>query len=333
MLYCCPVCKGKLSKEQKAYLCALCNKKYPIILDIPDFRVYPDPYISYEDDRDKGRRLAEKYPSLNFDELVKYYWEITPETPKDFAERFIRYARMGAERGENTLNTINLEDPKASHDKKAILELGCGSGGLLAAASNAYRKIVGIDIAFRWLVIAKKQLEEVHTEGTLICCCADYLPFKGELFDLVVAVNVIEQTQLQKELVNESNRVLKKGGTFFAVTVNRLSLAPEPHVKVWGVGFLPRKWMGPYVQFIKNVPYKHIKILSIFEIKRILSQSGYSKSRIFLPKISEAEIKHFSKNERLMVSVYRIFKSLPLISKLLLLFGPLLNIVAWKDHE
>ncbi len=332
--FCCPICKGEVSYNGEAYQCNPCNRRYPIILGIPDFRVFPDPYIDYEDDRNKGRRIAEKFRSMSFSELVEYYWELTPDVPIDFASRFIRLARMGVERGYNSIQSAELlENLNRKQKNNSLLELGCGTGGLLVAAHSFYTEKIGIDIAFRWLVIAKKRLEETQVDAKLICCCAEYLPLMDNLFNIVIATNVIEHSQMQEKLLEESNRVLKKGGKFFAVTVNRFSITPEPHVRVWGVGLLPRKWMQPYVQLIKRVPYKYIKILSYFELKRMLYESNYTGFHIYLPDVGDAEFKRFSSWERFQVRIYRVLKRLPIVSSFLLLCGPLLNVVAYKGER
>ena len=110
----------------------------------------------------------------------------------------------------------------------------------MAAAERA-QKPVGIDIAFRWLIIARKRLEEAKLSAQLICCCAEFLPFRAETFSLVVAENLLEHTAQPQLCIEEAHRVLKPNGVFFASTWNRLALAPEPHVRLWGVGWLPRE--------------------------------------------------------------------------------------------
>lgn len=329
--FCCPRCKGEVSYNGEAYQCNPCNRIYPKILGIPDFRVFPDPYINFEKDRNKGRQIAKKFDSMSFNELIEYYWEITPDVPTAFAKRFIRYARMGVERGYNSIRAaVPLENCNGIQKDNSLLELGCGTGGLLVAAHRFYKENIGVDIAFRWLVIAKKRLEESGVTADLVCCCAEFLPFKDEQFDLIVANNVLEHTKLQKDMLKESYRVLETGGKFFAVTVNRFSITPEPHVRVWGVGFLPRKWMQPYIQLIKHVPYKYIRILSYFELKRMLYESNYTRFHIYLPDVSGAEFERFSSWERFQVKIYRVLKKLPIIRIPLLLFGPLFNIIAHK---
>ena len=62
----CPLCKGDLSFHDESYTCAACDRTFPVIYGIPDFRVYPDPYIDLEADRAKGLRLAEAAKTRDF---------------------------------------------------------------------------------------------------------------------------------------------------------------------------------------------------------------------------------------------------------------------------
>ena len=89
----CPLCKGPVASRGEAYHCARCDRAYPVVLGIPDFRVYPDPYISIEADHRKGAQVQEQAEKLSFRDLLRFYWEhvATPPTPLDLRERFIRH--------------------------------------------------------------------------------------------------------------------------------------------------------------------------------------------------------------------------------------------------
>ena len=103
--FCCPTCKGVLSFQESEYACSACSKKYPVILGIPDFRVFPDPYIDFEDDHKKAGHLAEQYHKLDFMGLVRLYWKMTPEVSEDRAERFIRRTAALVEKGARGCKT------------------------------------------------------------------------------------------------------------------------------------------------------------------------------------------------------------------------------------
>ena len=47
-----------LVRSAHAHRCAACDADYPIILGIPDFRIFPDPWIGIVEDREKATRLA-----------------------------------------------------------------------------------------------------------------------------------------------------------------------------------------------------------------------------------------------------------------------------------
>jgi SAM-dependent methyltransferase len=305
-----------------------------VVLGIPDFRVFPDPYIAPEDDWHKGRRLQERAAKTDFRGLLEYYWSITPEEPRDLVSRYVRYDMAGAARGRHTLEVIERRLPACGAEPgRRVLELGCRTGGFLVAAAERGAQVTGIDIAFRWLVVARKRLEELALPGQVACCCAQQLPFTDSAFDLVAGGNVLEHTVDQESLIREAHRVLRPAGAFFALTCNRFSLAGEPHVRVWGVGFLPRRWMSAWVRLVRGHPYRHVRLVSVFELRRMLSRTPFQSCRIELPEVSEAEQEGLAPRERALVALYNRLKSWPVLRWLLLLFGPLLQVLCVRAAE
>ena len=71
-------------------------------------------------------------------------------------------------------------------------------------------------------------------------------------FIFVVGSDVIEHVHEQLEVMREAHRVLVSGGALFLATRNRWSLTPEPHVNLWGVGFLPKPWRALYVRLARK---------------------------------------------------------------------------------
>jgi hypothetical protein len=51
-------------------------------------------------------------------------------------------------------------------------------------------------------------------------------------------------------------------GQVQVVTVNRWSLAGEPTVRLWGVGFLPRRLAVPYVRLRRHTSYEYVRPLT-----------------------------------------------------------------------
>jgi ubiquinone/menaquinone biosynthesis C-methylase UbiE len=241
-----------------------------------------------------------------------------------------------AEKGKQSFDEI--EDLGARYQPiktDALLEIGCGTGGFLVAAKSRFKHVVGTDIAFRWLVIARKRLEELGLEVPLVCCCSEYLPFRDDSFDLTVAEDVLEHVREQEATLRETHRVLNSEGMLFIGTPNRFSITSEPHVRVWGVGFLPRRWMDRYVKLIKGISYEHIKVLSFPELKVLLKKSRFDDHHILLPTITEEELRDFSKFEKAQVALYELVKRIPVARNVLLLFGPFFHILCYahKNRE
>ncbi len=90
---------------------------------------------------------------------MRLYWSITPEVSEDRAERFTKRTFALVEKGVENLKEIEASSRKKDQTGfNAVLEIGCGTGGFLVAAKEKFKHVIGIDIAFRWLVIAKKGL-------------------------------------------------------------------------------------------------------------------------------------------------------------------------------
>src|SRR5262249_28034769 len=184
---------------------------------------------------------------LNFADLVHYYWSLPndPPTPPDLSERFIRHVLNDEQRIEAYKNKIGRGE--------SFLDVGCGTAALVKVAQQSFPFTIGCDVAFRWLVVARKRLQEAGLEPNLVCCCADSLPFPDGHFDSVASVSLLEHVSKPEATTWEMRRVTKPGGSIFVWTANRFSMAPEPHVRVWGVGFLPRRWMPAYVRWRRGM--------------------------------------------------------------------------------
>lgn len=331
--YCCPRCKAELIANAESYACSACQQEYPIVLGIPDFRVFPDPYIDIEEDRKKAKRLFEQAAVSDFQGLVEYYWSITSDTPHEMATRFTAQAITAVERGRHLLDSHSIVKSKLQSANARVLDLGTRTGGLLMAAAESGADAVGIDIGFRWLIIARKRFEEAKLKAQFVCCCAEFLPFRNQAFNLVVAENLLEHSTEPKQCLDEAHRVLSTAGFLFTTTWNRLSLAPEPHVRLWGVGWMPRKVARRYVHLRKNANYEHVRLLSIFGLKRMIRRGPFRRCDIILPAFSESELRNISSAQRMAIAIYHRIKDWPLLSGLLRVISPVLHVICARDSR
>ncbi len=138
---------------------------------------------------------------------------------------------------------------------------------------NGFDRGIGVDFSLVDLIMGSKFLEERKIANLkLVCADARKLPLPNDVFDFVNATDVIEHILPgQAEFMKEVKRILKDGGGFYFNSPNRYNFfTPEPHVQVRLVGFMPRVLMNRYVQMIKGVSYKTIRLLSLTELKFLI---------------------------------------------------------------
>ncbi len=323
----CPLCKGTLTITGESLICVPCGRQYPVVLGIPDLRIYEDPLIPLEDDYRKGEKVQAQAERLSFADLVRFYWSLPtyPYTPPELRERFIRHVLTDEARIEGY--EIQLGSGKA------FLDVGCGTAALVKAMQPKFALAVGCDVAFRWLLIARRRLQEAGLPANLVCCCADYLPFPDSMFDSVASVSLLEHVPDGRAAIREFSRVTAPGGRVFAWTTNRFSVAPEPHVRVWGVGFVPRRWMPAYVKWRSGLAYEKKHLLSCFEIRRFFHMEGLRRLEFTLPRVTAPDWEHLKGLERLGARLFRFAARLPLLKSLLLLVSPVIQVLARRDHE
>jgi 2-polyprenyl-3-methyl-5-hydroxy-6-metoxy-1,4-benzoquinol methylase len=304
-----------------------------VILDIPDLRIFPDPYIDIDEDRAKGLQVAARFNELTFSELVDFYYSITSVVPPRDARQYKRGLMAGAARTEASLalweNSVN---GKSDFRSGNVLEVGCGTGPLIVSAASQYAKIVGVDIAFRWLVVAKKRLAEANLDVPLICACAEALPFRTGVFDRVIADSVLEHLSDQSEGLAEISRVMCPGGYLFVSSPNKFSLGPDPQVGIWGGGFLPMSWIAAYVRRNGGIPPKR-HLLSAQALCKLIKETGFRSPRIALPPVPTGQRSHFGKGLRLLIDLYHLALRFPVSRQLLYWVGPLLHAVAEKPKR
>jgi SAM-dependent methyltransferase len=267
----CPTCRSDLDADDAALHCGQCQVRYPVIAGIPDLRVGPDPWIGLVEDRRKALRLEAETAGLGLEDALRVYWAMTPETPPDRAARFIEHVLAAESRSRDWLRQVAVEAPRP--EPGPWLDLGCGTADL-AAAAGAGQVVIGADIAMRWLVLARKRAGLHAAAHPLVCCCAERLPFESHSVPRVFALGLLEHCASASDVLAEAARVLRPGGSLLVRTVNRYSVFREPHVGVWGVGFLPRRWADAYVRLWGGGGYRHHRPLSALELAAALRRAG-----------------------------------------------------------
>ncbi len=265
MSFVCPQCKGELEQTPTTYACSACRRTYPVLCGIPDFRLFADPYIEMDADRAKGQALEAATRGMSFAEAVRYYYSITPDDPADLAE--VWTARALAE--------VAIAREMLAYAKGAgpLLDVGCSTGAVLIAAGGG----IGVDIAFRWLVLGRLRLQEAGVAGQLVCANAEHLPFAGSLGARVTSFDTLEHLRDAAQGLREMRRV---GASLLLTSNNRWAPLPEPHVRLFGVGWLPRRWQARYVAWRRpDLHAYRIQLRGASEGKVLVRGAGWIDAR------------------------------------------------------
>ncbi len=325
----CPLCKGPLSitKTRDAYYCRSCERGYSLQGGIPDFRVYPDPYLSFEEDHKRTEIMLEALNRYEFKELLEYYWTFSDITPVALRPKFIRNAILGEQRARHVVNLLEKQSSQQRGAKQQVLEVGSGTGNFLALATQHYDQVIGTDIAMRWLHVSRRRFMDLDLPvPPLVCCCAEYLPFPDSSFDLVIASSTLEFVRGREETLAECARALKSSGSLHLNTVNRFSLAINPYVYLWGVGFLPERLQARYVKWRIGSNYEPIKLFSLPALMKAAKK--HFRSVVFLlPEVDSSSLKQFSRATRLQAQAYRVIKKLPVFKTLLKWVAPSWDVI------
>ncbi len=182
----CPLCLSNFKQHKQALICLKNKHKFevkegiPILLDYPNLPTHSQNQQYYFEKRMKGQ-IIDNPQKMN-------YWKVR------YLERF----------NQNFKSVKN----------KSIVEVGTGSGYMAIGLAKQGAKVVACDITLKNLIALKKFAEDSGLEDNLsfVCCSADLLPFKKNVFDYFVINSVLEHIPKEKEAISEIGRVLKKGG-------------------------------------------------------------------------------------------------------------------------
>jgi SAM-dependent methyltransferase len=95
---------------------------------------------------------------------------------------------------------------------KIVLEIGCGSGRFTEVLLKYGAKVVSVDMSTA--VIANKKNFGISDNHFIVQADMNDLPFKDQVFDFIVCVGVLQHTPNTFISINNSQKVLKIGGTY-----------------------------------------------------------------------------------------------------------------------
>src|SRR5262245_1344543 len=114
-------------------------------------------------------------------------------------------------------------DPKKLDGLKGLrmLDVGCGGGILSEPLARLGARVVGVDPAEDNITAARAHAKETGVEVDYRATTAEELAAKGERFDVVLVMEVVEHVVDVKEFVATCAAMVKPGGLLIAATLNR----------------------------------------------------------------------------------------------------------------
>ncbi len=316
----CPICrKAVVDIGKRGLVCRGCLRRFPLVAGLPDLRLSSDRYLDLASERAKAELLHALEPATNLDGIAEAYYAMTDDIVDHRRARFLRHITGAEARGEALASRL----PRQGR----TLEVGCGTGGLLVAAARSGRSIVGVDIASRWLVVARRRLADRGVSVPLIAAEAEHLPWPDETFDTVVADSVLEHLDDPSLALREWRRILRPGGRLIVWSPNRFTLTTDPHVGLWGIGVLPRKWVPGYLRLRGRSDWLP-RTLSGAEARRLALTTGWSAPKLCAPPVSREWARTRPKVEQIPHRLYELARRLPLTRSLLVTLGPLWELQA-----
>jgi SAM-dependent methyltransferase len=310
--FCCPRCWSDLVPGDGKWSCGRCAADYSLRHGFPDFRTGAAIDLDRDEDLKLAERLAAREANASFGELRAYYYSLRPEASTELHE--LHEAHFSAE-GVRAARVVS------QLGKGPLLDLGCGAGQYLLAAARAGVQVVGVDASLCQLILARRLLADQGLAADLALADAEALPFAAEVFHAVIAADIIEHVSEPAKLLAEAARVLAPRATLLLTTPNRYSLTPEPHVGLWGVGWLPHSAAVAYVRARTSINYRAIRLLSLGGLRRIL-QRTFVRVEIGLPQLTDAEQAAFRPLKRTLARAYAALYQLSPLRPVLLRIAP-----------
>ena len=154
-----------------------------------------------------------------------------------------------------------------------ILDAGCGEGQLLGKIAELMSaKLYGVDVTAVAIESAKKRFKEAKFSLGDIT----NLPYKNNLFDVVICTEVIEHIRKYKEAIKELKRVVKEGGLLIITFPNepicifsRLIFLRKPRIEDHVNSFSPSKMKKEVNLRMKrkvNLPLNMPDLISLIHI-------------------------------------------------------------------
>jgi 2-polyprenyl-3-methyl-5-hydroxy-6-metoxy-1,4-benzoquinol methylase len=176
---------------QEQYVCVNCQRRYPVIDQIPRFLT----------DLAESERQIKRSFDLEHDRYIDS-----------------RHQHFSPKLVEQWLDLVQL--PREFFKGKLVLDAGCGAGRWTYAMASLGARVVAVDLTDAGV---KVTYDATATRDNVVVLQANIfqLPFKEETFDFVVSWGVLHHTRDTKAAFDRVVPLVKKGGQFYVMVYER----------------------------------------------------------------------------------------------------------------
>ncbi|MGA7384043.1 MAG: bifunctional 2-polyprenyl-6-hydroxyphenol methylase/3-demethylubiquinol 3-O-methyltransferase UbiG [Methylocella sp.] len=158
-----------------------------------------------------------------FDRLGAQWWD--PGGPMRALHKFnpVRVAYLRELLGKHFLLDGAPRDWRspAALQGLTILDIGCGAGILSEPLARLGARMTAIDPARRNIEAAKDHAAKTNLAIDYRCAAAGELAAEGGVFDVVLAMEVVEHVRDVRRFLGEAAAMVRPGGMLAAATLNR----------------------------------------------------------------------------------------------------------------
>ncbi|MDG5815721.1 class I SAM-dependent methyltransferase [Chitinispirillales bacterium ANBcel5] len=163
----------------------------------------------------------------------------------------------------STLTLRRIRKLLKGQHRLSVLEIGFGSGKLLAEMHKAGHSISGIEAG----LLEKDTPPLIAQNGTLYLDSVENIALPEESFDFVYAIHVAEHLKDPVAVMKKCAAALKKGGTLYLLTPNGASKGLTLFKEAWW------NFEDP----------THIRFFSPDSIRHLLESAGFSRVKVSIP--------------------------------------------------
>ncbi len=279
--YACSRCgERRLQVAPHGYQCAACNATIDARYGVPDFNTVPsapDPTVAaYREQVLRAVRLCLEEDARWQDALFRCFGSDARYALDERKADFLYLLPIGTD--------------------TRVLDLGCGLGPVATALAQECAVVYACDRLVENAAFTAIRARQSGIQNLESIACGDdcTLPYRDEMFDLVVMNGVIEWAatgmnednvaarEAQLRLLNEVRRVIRRGGLLYITTKNRFALRyllgeGDEHTGLRFTTWLPRPLVASVVRRIKKIPYR-VQLHTPRSLKRLLAAAGLRSS-------------------------------------------------------